>query len=316
MSFAEGVLDVTRFIGAARDGNLQEVDRFLSNGISLNIQDKHGATALHYVVQGNQLSVISHLLTSGARILGDNTGWTPAHCAVAGGFQQALMLLLQHDAAVIHAVDQDNWSLAHAAAMNHDLQMLFFLRQRGANFALVTHEEKYNILHVAASEGCLDICTLILRDFSSLHLEHAEDIYGRTPYDCAQSRAHSAVMRLFSQSSEKPEKREGRVGPPATSAVTEAADTVIVIESIETPSGTWLSYLFMGMQRIATGVLGFFFEAEVPEATAESPSLPATRVEVARPSPQIIQEQQATGALSSEAPSERVGLKNRRGLTQ
>ena len=53
---------------AARDGDLAAVQKFVSLGADVNLQDKHGWTPLHFAAQARSEDVTTYLLAHGASV--------------------------------------------------------------------------------------------------------------------------------------------------------------------------------------------------------------------------------------------------------
>jgi ankyrin repeat protein len=67
---------------AARDGDLAAVEKLVSHGADVNLQDKRGWTPLHFAAQALSEDVTTYLLSHGARVdLEDAYGNTPLSTA-------------------------------------------------------------------------------------------------------------------------------------------------------------------------------------------------------------------------------------------
>ena len=53
---------------AARDGDLAAVEKVVSQGMDVNLQDKHGWTPLHFAAQARSEDVVIYLLAHGASV--------------------------------------------------------------------------------------------------------------------------------------------------------------------------------------------------------------------------------------------------------
>jgi ankyrin repeat protein len=116
---------------AARDGDLQKVQRLLENSSDLgSSKDKYGYTPLHVAAKAGHKEVAEFLLAHGADVNAvDDMGRTPLHWAAASGRMDMVELLLANKADV-NAKDNDHATPLRWAANHSDVAEL--LRQHGA----------------------------------------------------------------------------------------------------------------------------------------------------------------------------------------
>lgn len=80
---------------AARNGNAQEVIKWLDKGVNIEIQTGDSGTPLFCAAAEGHINIVKLLLTKGADVFRDNDyGWTPIHVAVQKNHLDILDLLL------------------------------------------------------------------------------------------------------------------------------------------------------------------------------------------------------------------------------
>lgn len=98
------------FLTAAEHGDIKTLKKFITAGISVNVEDETGLTPLHYAIIGKSLSAMILLLDHGALTdAADETGLTPLHLAIIKGNRDAIELLIDAGAS-IEAVDHIGYS--------------------------------------------------------------------------------------------------------------------------------------------------------------------------------------------------------------
>ncbi|NWV12567.1 PP16A phosphatase, partial [Ptilonorhynchus violaceus] len=96
-----------RLLEAAARHDAEEVRQFLESGISPDLCNEDGLTALHQCCIDDSLPVVSLLLDSGADVNSRDTElWTPLHAAATCGHLRLVQLLIQRGADLL-AVNSD-----------------------------------------------------------------------------------------------------------------------------------------------------------------------------------------------------------------
>lgn len=83
----------------ARSGNLDAVERLITEGADVDARDGGGNTALYYAAQGGHAAIVRALLAAGADVDVDNDfGSTPLHVAAREGHVDVIRILAEHGA--------------------------------------------------------------------------------------------------------------------------------------------------------------------------------------------------------------------------
>ncbi|XP_074842628.1 protein phosphatase 1 regulatory subunit 16A isoform X2 [Carettochelys insculpta] len=96
-----------RLLEAASRSDVEEVRQFLQSGISPNLSNEDGLTALHQCCIDDYGEVVTLLLEAGANVNAcDSELWTPLHAAATCGHLHLVELLIKHGASLL-AVNTD-----------------------------------------------------------------------------------------------------------------------------------------------------------------------------------------------------------------
>jgi ankyrin repeat protein/Zn finger protein HypA/HybF involved in hydrogenase expression len=143
VAFTEG-----NFVAAARDGDLEELNLFLEAGMSPNVKDLGGRTALleaihaardtnYYKARASRLHVVRRLIEAGADPnQPDSSGTAPLHEAVRIGDLPCTELLLSAGARLEVADGNGSTALVHAASHGR-WPIVSMLLSRGADVTVV-----------------------------------------------------------------------------------------------------------------------------------------------------------------------------------
>ena len=107
--------DIERFHEACKDGNVKEVQDFITRGINVNLKCTSKPTALHYAAVRGHVDVANVLIQNDADVNAVyKDKYTPLHCAARKGHVDVAKVLIQNGADV-NAVDKYNETpLVHA----------------------------------------------------------------------------------------------------------------------------------------------------------------------------------------------------------
>ncbi len=105
----------------------------LDSGVSVNLLDHDGYSALRWASGKGQLKVVRFLLDHGAQIdKPDKTNCTPLYDAAANGRLETVRLLLDRGAAIEHLNEYGDTALLRAARSSRSPKTLRLLLYRGA----------------------------------------------------------------------------------------------------------------------------------------------------------------------------------------
>ncbi|XP_023044081.1 protein phosphatase 1 regulatory subunit 16A isoform X2 [Piliocolobus tephrosceles] len=202
---------------AAARNDLEEVRQFLGSGVSPDLANEDGLTALHQCCIDDFREMVQQLLEAGANINAcDSEGWTPLHAAATCGHLHLVELLIASGANLLavntdgnmpydlcddeqtldrletamadRGITQDSIEAARAVP---ELRMLDDIRSRlqaGADLhAPLDHGA--TLLHIAAANGFSEAAALLLEHRASLSAKdqdgweplHAAAYWGQVP---------------------------------------------------------------------------------------------------------------------------------------
>lgn len=117
----------------ALSGQIHFIDQLLENGVSIDLPEKDGRTALHASIIGKKEAVISHLLRKGANPhVTDKNGVSTLHYAVQVGAIQTVKLLIKSNVDV-NASDNEGWTPLHVATQSRNKDIAKVLLINGAD---------------------------------------------------------------------------------------------------------------------------------------------------------------------------------------
>jgi ankyrin repeat protein len=175
------------FLDAARDGDVAAVRQFLAGGVNVNARDIYGTTALHCVIDWNQIEVAGvllevegievnagnfygtttlhwaamygwieiarMLLSKGAKVNVKNAaGDTPLHTAATYDQPEIVEILLEHPEIDINAKNKDNETAMHLAVMRGNAETVRRLLGKGAEVN-AKDKDGYTALYWAVRGG-------------------------------------------------------------------------------------------------------------------------------------------------------------------
>ncbi|XP_032112499.1 protein phosphatase 1 regulatory subunit 16A isoform X4 [Sapajus apella] len=205
------------FLEAAARNDLEEVRQFLGSGVSPDLANEDGLTALHQCCIDDFREMVQQLLESGASVNAcDSECWTPLHAAATCGHLHLVELLISSGADLLavntdgnmpydlcddeqtldcletamadRGITQDSIEAARAVP---ELRMLDDIRSRlqaGADLhAPLDHGA--TLLHIAAANGFSEAAALLLEHRASLSAKdqdgweplHAAAYWGQVP---------------------------------------------------------------------------------------------------------------------------------------
>jgi ankyrin repeat protein len=178
---------------AAHEGQLQEVQSLITQGVSVHVTDYHGHTPLHNAAEGGHTEVARLLLRCGARVDAlDNKGRTPAMLAMAENHRTLVEYLVGEGANVTlqlgaylgdaarvrelidqgadaNAKDPEGWMPLHYAVLGNQQETARLLLAAGADANAAAQDRGFELehpgdapLHLAVSEGHTDLVSLLI----------------------------------------------------------------------------------------------------------------------------------------------------------
>ena len=146
---------------AVQKGNLQEVKRHVTTGVSIESKGEQGHTPLLFAAQGGHTKIVEYLLKTGANINAQNNAkFTPLNLALLYGKFEIAELLISHGSNLDTPNYKNEGPLHHAVAKGH-LLIVNRLISKGAKLDSKT-EVGCTSLHLASSRGYIDIVKLLL----------------------------------------------------------------------------------------------------------------------------------------------------------
>ncbi|XP_054981845.1 protein phosphatase 1 regulatory subunit 16A [Sorex araneus] len=200
---------VTLLEAAARN-DLEEVRQFLSSGVSPDLANEDGLTALHQSCIDDFREMVQQLLEAGATVNAhDSESWTPLHAAATCGHLHLVELLIARGADLLavnadgnmpydlcedeqtldcletamanRGVTQDSIESARALPELHVLDDIRSQLQAGADLD-APRDHGATLLHIAAANGFSEAAGLLLEHQANLS---AKDLDGWEPLHAA-----------------------------------------------------------------------------------------------------------------------------------
>ncbi|XP_049621814.1 protein phosphatase 1 regulatory subunit 16A isoform X1 [Suncus etruscus] len=195
---------------AAARNDLEEVRQFLSSGVSPDLANEDGLTALHQSCIDDFREMVQQLLEAGASVNAcDSESWTPLHAAATCGHLHLVELLIARGADLLavntdgnmpydlcedeqtldcletamanQGVTQDSIESARALPELHMLDDIRSQLQAGADLD-APRDHGATLLHIAAASGFSEAAVLLLEHQASLS---AKDLDGWEPLHAA-----------------------------------------------------------------------------------------------------------------------------------
>ncbi|XP_074842624.1 protein phosphatase 1 regulatory subunit 16A isoform X1 [Carettochelys insculpta] len=199
-----------RLLEAASRSDVEEVRQFLQSGISPNLSNEDGLTALHQCCIDDYGEVVTLLLEAGANVNAcDSELWTPLHAAATCGHLHLVELLIKHGASLLavntdgnmpydlceddvtldcietamaeQGITQEKIEEARAATERSMVADIRKLLQAGADLNTPL-DHSATLLHIASANGYLEAAELLLEHKASMS---AKDEDGWEPLHAA-----------------------------------------------------------------------------------------------------------------------------------
>ncbi|WP_353283954.1 ankyrin repeat domain-containing protein [Wolbachia endosymbiont (group A) of Lypha dubia] len=198
-----------KLLSAVKNGDLNKVEDFISQGSSLEVKDSNGNTLLHYASQNDHLEVVEYLVKKGASLKAKNKdGKTPLDLAVHKNYISIIKFLkkthldldkkllavangddlnrvkaLVSQGASLEAKDNSNNTPLHSACNNGHVKVVEYLIKEGASLKAKNKDGEVPLHAAAQHDSTLEVVEFILnRDPSGIN-DITND--GRTPLHLA-----------------------------------------------------------------------------------------------------------------------------------
>uniref|UniRef100_A0A8C7Z3J1 Protein phosphatase 1, regulatory subunit 16A n=1 Tax=Oryzias sinensis TaxID=183150 RepID=A0A8C7Z3J1_9TELE len=214
--------DSVTLLDAAARNDVEEVRQLLNSGVSPDLVNEDGLTALHQCCIDNFVEIVQCLIDAGACVNAcDSELWTPLHAAATCGHTGLVQLLIQagadllavnadgnmpydlcEDVATLELLevamsDQgitqsriDECRGAKEATMLADIQALV---QNGAD--LNAHDDNgTTLLHIASANGYMSVAELLLTNRAELEVKDSD---GWTPLHAASCWGQIQIVELL-----------------------------------------------------------------------------------------------------------------------
>jgi serine/threonine-protein phosphatase 6 regulatory ankyrin repeat subunit A/serine/threonine-protein phosphatase 6 regulatory ankyrin repeat subunit B len=205
---------------AASKGNLPICEYLIAQGISPDVTDNLGFTALYYAAYRDRLECVTFLVQHTKAE--EHGRLTPMQIAAAHGHVRIVKALATPDN--LNATNDQGFTPLMAASMNGQLAVVKELIHQGAGLEFSTING-FRALHLAAEIGSLSIVKLLVRD-CKVAID-PKTIQGCTPLMCCVQNKHEKMARWL--------VRRGNAAPRLSSKCGSAVE-IAQSEARETPS--------------------------------------------------------------------------------
>lgn len=189
---------------AAKNNDLAAIKKIISQGISINVQDEYGRTALYWAAQQGYHSLIEVLVASKSDInfvSSNDDSWTPLITSSYGGHTKTVELLVSHGAD-IEAEDKDGYTALSWAFKQEKYDTAKLLITRGANVNIPpasdygpAKDKNVLILHSAVMRGApIEFIKTVIEHGAKIN---AKDRKNSTPLHKAIDRGNLETVKLL-----------------------------------------------------------------------------------------------------------------------
>jgi ankyrin repeat protein len=177
---------------AVEGGNLSVLQVLIAAGADVNLTDDDGRTALSLAASSEHLPVVQALIAAGANVnLTDDDGWSALHWAGAAGYLPVVQALIAAGA-VVDLTDECGRTALHLAATAGNLAVVQALIAAGADVNL-TDEGGMTALSLAASSEHLPVVQALIAAGADVNKRWHSD--GKTALHIAANYGNLEVVR-------------------------------------------------------------------------------------------------------------------------
>uniref|UniRef100_A0AAQ4P8W2 Ankyrin 3 n=1 Tax=Gasterosteus aculeatus aculeatus TaxID=481459 RepID=A0AAQ4P8W2_GASAC len=153
----------SRYLRAARAGNLEKVLDYVKGGVEINICNQNGLNALHLASKEGHVEVVAELLKLEADVdSATKKGNTALHIASLAGQTEVVKELVTNGANV-NAQSQNGFTPLYMASQENHLEVVRFLLEHSASQSMAT-EDGFTPLAVALQQGHDQVVSLLLEN--------------------------------------------------------------------------------------------------------------------------------------------------------
>lgn len=191
--------DILRF--AIQRECREVIEILLRNGADVNLRDKNGRTALHFVPEDrdtkyfrlhyddNVKAEIAHLILSWGACANAKSkdGVTPLHTSVEKGYVKVIEALLQFNAD-INCKNEEGMTPLHIAVQKGNLGVIELLLKCNADINIM-NRDCVSPLHIAAHKGSVDIVETLLKnnaDVNCINKHKLTSLHIAVENDCTE----------------------------------------------------------------------------------------------------------------------------------
>ncbi|XP_038716395.1 ankyrin-1 isoform X1 [Tripterygium wilfordii] len=183
--------DETPLLHAARQGHTEIAKYLLECGANFSIASDIGATALHQAAGIGNIELLRYLLSRGAEVDSESDAGTPLIWAAGNDQEEAVKVLLEHQANPNAATEDDVTPLLSAVAAG-SLACSNLLVQAGANVNIIAGGA--TPLHIATDNGNLELINCLLKAGAD---PNAMDEVGEKAIQVAAAKGNRAAVEIL-----------------------------------------------------------------------------------------------------------------------
>lgn len=184
----------TALMLAARDRDIDRVERLLQQGADVNKANNNGGTPIMYAALGGDLEIVRLIIEKGADVNAvAKNGWSALMISAAKGYAAVTKELLDN-AADPNLKDVYLWSPLMRAVYEDREQIVTLLLSDPDTDLNHRAENGVTALHIAAAQGYTHMVKLLLQGGADKTIaDHA----GRTPYQTAQQQENGYKILIL-----------------------------------------------------------------------------------------------------------------------